>query len=378
MQINLKNTPEQVELIKAMGSKNESVSREALEAFAAFLGPVIKEVLETAGTVSRIYTDVPFEEDSDPSIPLDLFYNEGAGYVPVWSQHVNGGLPTSQVEGIKELKFGTYTLNSAVSWSKKYARKHRLDVISKSIERMVQEVLVKQERNGWAVILKALAEAQTTTINGGVLKHGVAAGTANTVLLQDFNNLLVRIRRINESFTGNTPVQPFSNGITDMYVSPEVKSFIRAFSYNPMRTDSGVVNTNSQAIPEDIRAEAFRAGGMSSIFGINIIDMIEFGNGQKYNTLFNQFAAGASSQFPGSNSTNWQASDEICVGVDATRKTILRPVKTDADTGSSFNVLPDRQFDVYGDRADNKQGVYGGLEEGRLVVDPRVLIGLAV
>ena len=44
MRLKLKNTPEQVELIKAMGSKNQLVAREASEAFAAFLGPVIQSV----------------------------------------------------------------------------------------------------------------------------------------------------------------------------------------------------------------------------------------------------------------------------------------------------------------------------------------------
>ena len=378
MQINLKNTPEQIELIAAMGSKNTSVSREALEAFAAFLGPVIKEVLKTAGTASRVYTDVPFLEDSDPTIPLDLFYNEGAGYVSVWSQTQAGGLPSSQTEGIKELKFGTYELHSAVSWMKKYARKHRLDVISKSIERMLQEVLVKQELNAWAVLLKALAEASTTTINGGALKHGVAAGTANTLLLQDFNNLMIRAKRINESFSGNTPVQPYSNGITDLYVSPEVKGMIRAFSYNPMRTDSAVANTNSQAIPDSVRAEAYNSGGMQSIFGINFIELIELGNGQKYNTLFNRFAAASPSTFPGTNAGVWQASDEIAVGIDASRKTILRPVMTDGDTGSEFNVMPDTQFDVFGTRANVRQGVFGGLTEGRLIVDSRPILGISI
>ncbi len=42
MRIKLKNTPEQVELIKALGSKNRLVAAEAAEAFAAFLGPVIQ------------------------------------------------------------------------------------------------------------------------------------------------------------------------------------------------------------------------------------------------------------------------------------------------------------------------------------------------
>ena len=57
MRLKLKNTPEQVELIKAMGSKNSIVAREASEAFAAFLGPVIQRVLQQAATAGAIYTD---------------------------------------------------------------------------------------------------------------------------------------------------------------------------------------------------------------------------------------------------------------------------------------------------------------------------------
>ena len=95
MKLTLKNTPEQIELIKAMGSKNATAAREASEAFAAFLGPVIQQVLMTAGTASAIYTDAEFDEDDSPSYPLDLYYNENEGYITVWSQHLAGGLPTS-------------------------------------------------------------------------------------------------------------------------------------------------------------------------------------------------------------------------------------------------------------------------------------------
>lgn len=378
MEIKLKNTPEQIELIKSMGSQNPTVAREATEAVANFLGPVIKEVLQTAGTTSRIYTDIEFDEDSDPSIPLDLFYNEGTGYVTVWSQHVAGGMPTSQVEGVKELKFGTYRLDSAVSFNKKYARKSRLDVVSKSIEKLIQEVLIKQERNGWAVILKALAEASTKTVSTvpgastNPVKHIVPATTADVFVLKDLNNLLTRIKRINESFSGNTPVQPYSNGITDLYVSPEIKAQIRAFTFNSVDTSS---SNTVQNLPEDLRMNIWNNGGMQSIFGINIIELIELGDGQKYNTLFNSFTSGQS--VPGSNSGAWQASDQILVGIDNTRKVFLRPVARQAESGGTFKVLPDGQFDMYGSRVE-KVGFYGFLEEGRICLDARAVAGLVV
>lgn len=222
MRLKLKNTPEQVELVKALGSKNQSVAREASEAFAAFLGPVIQEVLGVAGTANLIYSDSAFDEDDSPSYPLDLYYNEGAGYVTVWSQDLAGGLPSSQVSGVAEMKIATYRLDSAVSWLKRYARKSRLDIVSKALERMAQEILLKQERNAWAVILRALAEAKIKTsihaetkhvlhcesISGG-LQDGSSSSPASAndlsdLKLADFSRLLTRLKRLNESFAQGT------------------------------------------------------------------------------------------------------------------------------------------------------------------------------
>lgn len=378
MQITLKNTPEQIELIKAMGSKNPTVAREATEAVAAFLGPVIREVLMTAGTVSKIYRDVAFDEDSDPSIPLDLFYNEYAGYVTVWSQNMAGGMPSSQVEGVKELKFGTYRIDSAVSFNKKYARKSRLDVISKAIERMVNEVLIKQERNGWAVVLKALAEATTRNIAYGSLVH--VLGGNSTFMLDDLNKLITRIKRINESYSGNTPVTPYSNGITDLYISPEIKQSIRAFAYNPINTaataSTGAEVVRNQYLTHNLRDEIWNQAGMQSIYGVNLIELLEFGVGQKYNVLFDQFAQAVGSAMT-SSPVSWTAGKQICVGIDNTRGVFLRPVARQAESGGTFSVMPDGQFDMYGSRVE-KVGFYGFLEEGRLCLDARAVAGIVI
>ena len=93
MKLKFKETPEQVELIKAMGSRSNTVAREASEAFAAFIGPVIQQVLQQADTASSIYTDVVYDEDDNPSYPLDLFYEQrnADNYVTVWSQNMAGG-----------------------------------------------------------------------------------------------------------------------------------------------------------------------------------------------------------------------------------------------------------------------------------------------
>jgi hypothetical protein len=48
MNITLKRTPEQVELVKAMASRNRNVAYEAQVALAEFIGPVLAEVLNNA------------------------------------------------------------------------------------------------------------------------------------------------------------------------------------------------------------------------------------------------------------------------------------------------------------------------------------------
>ena len=374
MKLTLKNTPEQVELIRAMGSRNNVVAAEAAEAFAAFLGPVVLQVINQAGTAGAIYTDAPYDEDDSPSYPLDLYYNEGVNTVQVWSQSMAGGLPTSHTSGLSELKIATYRLDSAVSMGKRYARQARLDVVSKAVERMSQEILVKQERNAWAIILKALAEG-TTSASSGSLQHvvkteGSAAVTAFN--LQDLNDIMTRMKRINESFAGGTPANPYSRGITDLYCSPERMANIRSFAYNAL--GGSTAGASATDLPAGVRQEIFDSAGMQEIYGVNIVELLELGVGQKYNTLFDTLAGSTSYlDINGANGTQFSASDEIMVGIDNSKGAFVRPVARGAEGGSSFQAMPDNQFAT--DRAD-KLGFYGFLEEGRVCIDARAIVGI--
>jgi hypothetical protein len=385
MKLTLKNTPEQVELIKAMGSRQQTVAREAQEAFAAFLGPVVQSVLNQAGTAGSIYTDAPYDEDDSPSYPLDLYYNDGANAVSVWSQNIAGGLPSSAVEGMAELKIATYRLDSAVSFLKKYARRARLDVISKGVERMAQEVLVKQERNAWAVILKALGEATSSGVTSGIGVASLKAGShvvpvtdESVFQLADLNRLMTLNKRINESFANGTPDNVYSTGVTDLYVSPEVKEQIRAFAYQPMNTRHGKVTTSGATavpLPDSVRTDIFNAAGASEIYGVNIVELNELGVGKKYNQLFDQFDTGNIAP----NGTNTahafaESTDELCVGIDNSKGAFIRALAQNADSGSSFTADPD---DQYVQRAE-KLGFYGSLEEGRVCIDGRAIVGLIV
>ena len=159
MKITLKRTEEQVELIKAMASKNRDVAYQAQVALAEFIGPVLAKVINQAPTLSNLFSNFAFSADESPSIPMDLYYDiTDEDYVTVWSQAVPGGLPTNTVTPIGgEMKFTTYRLDSAVDFDKRYAQRSRMDVFSKSFTRVAQEILMKQERNSASLILGALS-----------------------------------------------------------------------------------------------------------------------------------------------------------------------------------------------------------------------------
>ncbi len=361
MKLRLKNTPEQVELIKAMGSKDRNVSAEAASAFAAFAGPVVSQVLNQAGSANAIYTPLEYKIDEVPSIPVDLWYDEGEGYTTIWSQTMAGGLPTNQVDGGKELKFHTFTLDSAVAYGKKFARQCRLDVVSKALTRLAGEVLVKQERNGWAVILRAVAEAGT---NG--LSHVIAATTASTFQVDDLNRLMTRIDRINTSFANGTPSDFDYKGLTDLWMSPEMVEQVRAFAYQPMNTRA-VPNTDEStvlALPDSVRTEIYKNAGASEIYGVGIHKLIELGSSKKYNTLFKSFYTGTFSD----------SADECIIGLDLSREAFVRPIMTDEGAGGSFNIVPDDQFVARQD----KIGFYGELEQGNICLDGRAAVALTV
>lgn len=377
MKLKFNVNEDQTAIIKAMASKNPVEALEAQVAFAAVLGPIVQEVILQSATTSAIFQDYPFGEDDNPEYPLDLRYQRTAGTVLTWSQTQAGGLASSTLEGFQSMKLSTYQLDSAVNLYKKYAAKVRLPAIAQAIEWMGQEITLKKNLNGWSVITKAAAEASTvvgTTAN----THVIRANTAGTLQVKDISDLMVRVKRINSSFAGGTPAQAPTEGLTDLYLSPELKAQIRSWSWEPMNTRA-IPNTDESTavpLPDDVRSEIFRAGGAASLWGITISDINELGTSQTYNTLFDNYAA--STTYAKRDGTAGAAfaggTEEIVVGFDLSREGFIRPVITDGDSGGTVTVIPDNQWV----EREGKIGWFSRTNEGAVCVDSRSVFGLIV
>ena len=374
MKITLKNTPEQVELIKAMASRNRDVAYEAQTALAEFIGPVLAEVINNAPALSNLFTTLQYNADDNPSIPLDLYFDVAdEDYVQVYSQSRAGGLPTSEVlPTSSELKIATYSLDSAVSFDRRYAAKSRMDVVAKTMTRVAQEILLKQNKISANVVMKALANAETNS-----LKHVQSSAAADRFVLADLNSMITRSKRIVTSFVGGTPDVRQGRGVTDIICSPEIVEELRAIAYNPINTKEGdgtAVTANNGLRTADVIAEqAYNAAGAPSFYGINVIELNEFGTSQAFNTIFDT-EAGSTNYGGHITNTFASADDEIVVGIDRSRESLVRPVAVDAENGGEFNLIADDQYSI----RQNKIGYFGSLEEGRIVLDDRALVGIVV
>jgi hypothetical protein len=375
MTIKFKNEAEGNELIAAMANKNSSVSIPAQEAFAAFIGPVLAEALLVQGTASLIYETIKFDEDESPELPVDPYFDAPQGFVSVWSQETAGGLPTNLAPATKTVKISTYDLDSAIVFEKRQLAKTKLNLVERGLERMANEVLIKQEYNAWSVILLALAQG----VNQGV-NNVIRSTTAGVVQMDDFNNLFMLADRLNAAFNGGTP-QISKAGLTDLFLSVEAMGQLRSMSYQPQNTRAGSSTTNGSnyatstalGLPDDIRAEMWRASGNPAFFDVELHKMWEFGVGNRpYNLLFDAFAGAKNFDVYGgvAGSAFDASTSQIMVGVNRNWRQAYRAVSL-GQTGE-FDVMVDDSFV----RRQEKVGFYGKISEGRCIGSSREFSGL--
>lgn len=373
-QIKIKKDSEAAKLIKMLGSKNKVEFDQATEAFAAFIAGVILQVVENAPAVANLFTTDSYTEGTAPSIPLDAYFDiRDRNYIQVWTQTIAGGLATSTVQGLGELMVSVYELDTAVSLLKKYARNARLDVVAATMERMAQEILIKQERNSANIISNALANATYTNAAGVTGPQVIRATTAGSFGLDDLNRLITLLQRIRPSWVGGTPVG--GQTISHLIGSPEFMEQIRSIAYQPVNTRAGSVATNGAtalSATDAVRGEVFSAAGNPSFFGINLVNLYEMGKGDyPYNNFFSTYAG--STVFPAGGSAFVKANEQIvwALNLAGNPRALTRLVQTN-EGGGALEVMPDDSFPA----RSEKFGYYAKMTEGRVILDHRALGGL--
>tara|TARA_R110002153_G_scaffold27815_1_gene85873 strand:- start:11103 stop:12254 length:1152 start_codon:yes stop_codon:yes gene_type:complete len=383
MKIKLKEKTEHIELIKAMGSRDNEASRDAMRVFASLVGPLAKKVLDETNVIDGFYDTLSVGEYEPRTIPLDDYHNiSEADYVRVSFSSRPGDLAYNQLTGADDVAFSTAFISSAIAFYKKYLKAGRISHAENGIRKLINEVRFKMKRQGIQPILDSLANSTT---NGG--KHLIRSNTAGQLGLDDFNRLQTMAARVLSSGLGDTPagLENSTRAIDTLVMSPEMVEEIRAIAYQPMNTRAGTETTSGAtavSAPESVREAVYAAGGLPSIYGTEIIQLNEMGLGQDFNTIFDTLAG--NTEFPNigekfdsaATSVFTGGSEQFVLGISRQIDVngLLKVEIADGETGANFNVSPDDQFVA----REGKTGMFGEAEVGYLAVEPRNLFGLIV
>lgn len=383
LKISFAKTPEQVALVKKMGSKNKLESMAAAEALAAVLSRPILQVIEQAPVISNLYTTLTYDAGTPAVIPLDPYFDVRArNFLTVWTQSQPGGTAQNFTQGQSDLYVQTYPLYSEVAMNKNWLRAGNIDYLAANMTRIVQEVLLVQEANSAFILFNALPNARIDGNGSNTATTNITlarSATAGVFQLDDFNTIMIGYDRTTASWVGGTPVNE-RRSITDLLGSPEWMGQIRSIAYQPQNTRQGSYQTSggsSIAAPENLREEIFRAGGIPTLYDVNLHKVYEMGVNRTYNTVFGT-AAGTlalpqnGTGFGGAAGSAFSPSTEqIVVGLNSEMFDLARLRMSDEN--SEFALVADDSFSLRSD----KLGFFGGLTEGYVSIDGRAKFAIA-
>lgn len=205
-------------------------NEEIRKSFAASLSvPVLKAVAPQT-SVRDIFQVDELPAGALAEYPIDLDDIETAVVMPRI-----GAVPQNIVVG-DSLIIPTFEVSNSVEWKLTFVRDARFNIVERALEKLAESFVRAEEKAGWDTIRGAIDASNT-----------VDKGTETTLSRKLFNMLITDMRAEGAS-------EP-----NVIYVSPRLASDIREWG--------------ATEIDETTRREVFKAGGMGSIYGVQIREL---------------------------------------------------------------------------------------------------------
>lgn len=331
MPLNTRPSDEFIALLRKSGDNDINVASAAQREFAKALELPLRKGVLVGNILGTIFETITVEPGSSTEYPLDLISPGLEGEHVAYTNPGHGRIPERTVEG-DYVMIPTYSISSSVDYLLRYAREARWDIVGRAMQVMEAGFTKKMNDDGWHTLLAAGVDRNILVFDGDA-----TAGLFTKRLV----SLMQTVMRRN---SGGNSASVNRGRLTDMYVSPEALEDVR--------------NWGLDQVDEVTRREIYTAseGGapITRIFGVNLHDLDELGEGQEYQNFFTTELSGAV-----------QASDlELVVGLDQS-------------SNDSF-VMPMKQaLQVFEDPTLHRQqraGYYGWAELGFGVLDNRRVI----
>ena len=324
-------TPELTNLLVRSGSLNKEEALAANSEFAKALELPLRQGILSGNILDNIFEPIVLAQSATPEFPLDFLSPGTEKDFVAYTIPNHGYIPQRHVEG-DYVMVPTYDIGASIDYLLKYARDARWDVVGRAMEVLEGQFVKKMNDDGWHTLLAAGVDRNIV-----VYDSDASAGQFTKRLV----SLMKTVMRRNG---GGNSASNNRGMLTDLYVSPEAMEDIR--------------NWGLDQIDETTRREIYVAadGSVNRVFGINLHDRDELGEGQEYQSFYTNVLSGAI-----------QASDyELVLGLDLRKN-------------DSF-IMPVRQeVQIFEDDTLHRQkraGFYGWAEQGFAVLDNRrVLVG---
>ena len=328
-------TPELTDLLVRSGSLNAEVSLSANREFAKALELPLRQGVLSGDILSGIFEPIRLAQSATPEFPLDFLAPGTEKDFVAYTIPNHGYIPERHVES-DYVMVPTYDIGASIDYLLKYARDARWDVVGRAMEVLEAQFVKKMNDDGWHTILAAGYDRNIV-----VFDSDAAVGQFTKRLV----SLMKTVMRRNG---GGNSASNNRGQLTDLYVSPEAMEDIR--------------NWGVDQVDETTRREIYTAadGSLNRVFGINLHDIDELGEGQEYQLYYTSTLSGSMPQ----SSPNTDV--EVVVGLDLRKR-------------DSF-VMPVREeVQIFEDNTLHRQkraGFYGWAEQGFAVLDNRrVLLG---
>tara|TARA_R110000744_G_scaffold58405_5_gene121826 strand:- start:2654 stop:3661 length:1008 start_codon:yes stop_codon:yes gene_type:complete len=324
-------TDEFIALLKQSGDGDINTAQAAQREFAKALELPLRKGVLAGDVLGNIFETISVEAGSSTEFPLDLISPGMEGEHIAYTNPGHGRIPERAVES-DYVMIPTYSITSSIDYLLRYAREARWDIVGRAMQVLEAGFTKKLNDDGWHTLLAAGVDRNILVYDGDATR-----GMFSKRLV----SLMQTVMRRNAG--GNTG-SANRGRLTDLYVSPEALEDVR--------------NWGLDQVDEVTRREIYTAneGGapITRIFGVNLHDLDELGEGQEYQVFFEGDLAG---DLQGSD-------DELVVGLDqSANDSFVMPVK--------------EQLQVYEDPTLHRQqraGYYGWMEMGFGVLDNRRII----
>lgn len=325
--------PEQeiIDMIVRSGDLDTSIAFPAQHELAKALEMPLRQGVLVGDVVTGIFESLPMAPGTSVEFPLDLLAPGDEDQFVAYTNPGNGRIAERQVEG-DYVQVPTYGIAAAIDWLLRYAREARWDIVARAMQVLEASFVKKINDDGWHTLLTAGADRNIL-----VFDADATAGQFTKRLVSLMKSVMVR------NGGGNTGSIRRSK-LTDLFLSPEALEDIR--------------NWGLDQVDEITRREIYTAadGTINRIFGVNLQDLVEFGEGQEYQLFF-------TGQLGGSLATG---DLELVVGLDMSiNDSFLMPVK------QPVTIFEDPVL-----HRQQRAGFYGWAELGFAVLDNRrILLG---